>query len=80
MSTSGAHKSVATAKPKSKTDPSSGLGATTPTAITLLALNEVSRYLLPIMLVLAAACLIGGPLLYFLPEYRRRRKAAGAAK
>ncbi len=80
LSTSGAHKSVATAKPKSKTDPSSGLGATTPTAITLLALNEVSRYLLPIMLVLAAACLIGGPLLYFLPEYRRRRKAAGAAK
>jgi hypothetical protein len=37
-------------------------------------LDEASRYLLPILLVLAGVCLIGGPLLYFLPAYRRRHK------
>jgi hypothetical protein len=58
--------------------PGSGLGSTlTPSAVTLLALDELSSHLLLIMLILAAVCLVAGPLLYFLPEYRRRRRAAG---
>jgi hypothetical protein len=67
-------------KPKGS-KPSSGLPSiSTPSAISLLALDEASRYFLPIMLVLAFILLIAGPLLYFLPEYRRRRRAAGGTK
>ena len=68
-------------KHKGGSKPSSGLPSiSTPSAISLLALDEASRYFLPIMLVLAFLLLIAGPLLYFLPEYRRRRRAAGGTK
>ncbi len=48
-----------------------------PSFVALLGLDEASRYLLPFMLVLAGLCLIAGPLLYFLPALRRRRRKAG---
>ena len=52
----------------------------TPTGIALLALNEASRYFLPLMLVLGGVCLIAGPLLYFLPAYRRRHRPTGGSE
>ena len=51
-----------------------------PTAIALLALDEASRYLLQLLLVLAGLCLIAGPLLYYVPIYRRRRNSAGGSE
>ena len=52
----------------------------TPTGIALLALDEASRYLLPLLLVLGGLCLIAGPLLYFLPAYRRRHQPTGGSE
>jgi len=51
-------------------------GPTVPTGILLVGLDAASRYLLPAILLLAAICLIGGPLLLFAPEVRRRRRAS----
>ena len=43
----------------------------------LVGLDEAARYLLPALVVLAGACLIFGPLLLFLPRFRRREEEAG---
>ncbi len=48
-----------------------------PSFVALLGLDEASRYLLPFLLLLAGLCLIAGPLLYFLPALRRRRRKTG---
>ena len=61
--------------------PTGGIpSAATPTGIALLAIDEASRYFLPLVLALGGACLIAGPLLYFIPAYRRRRRPAGGSE
>ena len=61
--------------------PTGGIpSAATPTGIALLAIDEASRYFLPLVLALGGACLIAGPLLYFVPAYRRRRRPAGGSE
>ncbi len=69
------------AKERARRHGSTGIAsAATPTGIALLALDEASRYFLPLILVLGVACLIAGPLLYFVPAYRRRHRAAGGSE
>jgi uncharacterized membrane protein YgcG len=52
-------------------------GTAAPTGFLLVSLDEAARYLLPAIVVLAIACLIGGPLLLFAPALKRRRRSAG---
>ena len=56
------------------------LGSTSvPAGYVELTVDNASRLLLPALIVLAVACLIGGPLLLYVPEVRRRRKRAGGS-
>ncbi len=52
-------------------------GTAAPTGFLLVSLDEAARYLLPALVLLAIACLIGGPLLLFAPALKRRRRGAG---
>jgi hypothetical protein len=57
-----------------------GVAATAaPTGFLLVGLDQVSRYLLPAIVLLALACLIAGPLLLLAPAIRRRRRGAGGS-
>jgi hypothetical protein len=47
--------------------------------ISLVSLDGASRYLLPVIVALALACLIAGPLLLFGPGIRRRRRGVEGA-
>jgi hypothetical protein len=59
-------------------DNGSALASTAaPTGFLLVSLDEAARYLLPAIVLLAIACLIGGPLLLFAPALKRRRRSAG---
>ncbi|MGO8871389.1 MAG: hypothetical protein ACLQPH_08295 [Acidimicrobiales bacterium] len=73
--------SVAPAASAASASGSSGRGGVvyrtvTPAGIAFVSLDTVSRFLLPVLLLFALACLIAGPLL-LLPELRRRRRTAG---
>lgn len=52
-------------------------GTAAPTGFLLVSLDDAARYLLPALVLLAIACLIGGPLLLFAPALKRRRRGAG---
>jgi hypothetical protein len=52
-------------------------GTAAPTGFLLVSLDEVARYLLPAIVLLAIACLLGGPLLLFAPALKRRRRGVG---
>jgi len=56
--------------------PSGVVGPTVPSGILLVALDAASRYLLPVMVVLAATFLGAGLLFLSIPEVRRRRRGA----
>jgi hypothetical protein len=64
--------------PSSSSDKGSVLaGTAAPTGFLLVSLDDAARYLLPAIVLLAIACLIGGPLLLFAPALRRRRRSQG---
>jgi hypothetical protein len=56
---------------------STGGPSTVPTGFMLVSVDSASRYLLPGLVLLGLACLLGGPLLLLAPRFRRRRKSAG---
>ncbi len=55
------------------------VGPATPTAVAFVSFDTVSRLLLPLIVLLALACLIAGPLLLLGPGARRRRSEAGSS-
>jgi hypothetical protein len=71
--------SSGTANPASPSDKGGGAGSpsTVPTGFMLVSVDSASRYLLPVLVLLGLACLLGGPLLLLAPRFRRRRRSAG---
>lgn len=80
-STSTTTTTTSPAKSSSSSSPGSGSGGSTAAqshGFLLLSL-DASRFLLPVLIVVALACLVAGPLLLFGPVYRRRRRSRNGA-
>ena len=73
--------STGTTTPTSPSDKGGSVGSgspsTVPTGFVLVSVDSASRYLLPVLVLLGLACLLGGPLLLLAPRFRRRRRSAG---
>jgi hypothetical protein len=65
--------------PASPSDQGGSVGtpSTVPTGFMLVSVDSASRYLLPVLVLLGLACLLGGPMLLLAPRFRRRRRSAG---
>ncbi len=53
---------------------SGAASSTVPLGSVQLVLDNAARFLLPVLMAIALACLVVGPLVYFLPALRRRRR------
>jgi hypothetical protein len=68
-----------TASTPSRSDKGGSVGtpSTVPTGFMLVSVDSASRYLLPVLVLLGLACLLGGPMLLLAPRFRRKRRSAG---
>jgi hypothetical protein len=71
--------SSGTGNPASRSDQGGDVGSpsTVPTGFMLVSVDSASRYLLPVLVLLGLACLLGGPMLLLAPRFRRKRRSAG---